>query len=119
MFNDIAYLCSETITQDEYLNEVVAFQEREVFVQAKSIRASEFYQAATTDFRPEITLVLADYYDYEGERIVRYDGKLFDIVRTYENRNRLELTLQQRIGGAEDEEPAPAADDPAESEPKE
>lgn len=104
MFNDIAYLCKETITQDEYLNEKQSFQEREVFVQARSVGALEFYRAATTDFHPDITLVLADVYDYDGEKIVRYDGKLYDVIRTYERRNRLELTLQERMGRQEDEE---------------
>ena len=101
MFNDIAYLCKETITQDEYLNEIPSLQEREVFVRAKSIGSREFYQAATTDYHPTVTLVLADYYDYDGESVVRYDEKLFDVIRTYRQGNRLELTLQERIGRRE------------------
>ena len=101
MFNDIAYLCKETITQDEYLNEVTDLSEREVFVRAKSIGSREFYQAATTDYHPTVTLVLADYYDNDGESVVRYDEKLFDVIRTYRQGNRLELTLQERIGRRE------------------
>ena len=101
MFNDIAYLCKETITQDEYLNEVTDLSEREVFVRAKSIGSREFYQAATTGYHPTVTLVLADYYDYAGESVVRYDEKLFDVIRTYRQGNRLELTLQERIGRRE------------------
>lgn len=101
MFNDIAYLCKETITQDEYLNEIPELQGREVFVRAKSIGSREFYQAATTDYHPTVTLVLADYYDYDGESVVRYDEKLFDVIRTYRQGNRLELTLQERIGRRE------------------
>ena len=97
MFNEIAYLCKEIITQDKYLNENVDLQEREVFVKAKSVGSREFYQAATADFHPTVTLELADYYDYEGESVVRYDGKLFDVVRTYRPGNRLELILQERI----------------------
>lgn len=103
MFNDIAYLCKETITQDEFRNEILSLEEREVFVQAKSIGAREFYQAATTDYHPTITLVMADYYDYEGEGVVRYNGDLFDVIRTYRKGNRLELTLQERIGRSEEE----------------
>ena len=102
MFNDVAYLCKETITQDEYLNEKHKLTHREVFVQPKSIGASEFYQAATTSYHPDITLVLADYYDYEDEPIVHYDGKMFDVIRTYQKQNRLELVLQERMGRPED-----------------
>lgn len=104
MFDEIAYLCSSVITQDEYLNEKEVFREREVFVEPRSVGTSEFYRAATTDFHPDIKLVLADYYDYEGEKVVRYDGKLYDVIRTYERYNRLELTLQERMGRTQDRE---------------
>lgn len=97
MFNDIAYLCTETITQDEYLNEISSLEERMVFVQPRSIGSAEFYRAATTDFKPAVTLVLADYYDYNGEPIVRYRDELFDIIRTYQRNDRLELVLQKRM----------------------
>lgn len=97
MFNDIACLCAETVTQDKYLNEKKTITPREVFVKPKSISSSEFYRAATTDFHPDITLVLADDYDYDGEKIVYYDGRFFDVIRTHENRNRMELVLQERI----------------------
>ena len=97
MFNDIAYLCTETITQDEYLNEISSFEERMVFVQPRSIGSAEFYRAATTDFKPAITLVLADYYDYNGEPVVRYRDELFDIIRTHQRNDRLELVLQKRM----------------------
>lgn len=101
MFNEIAYLCKEIITQDKYLNETTSLQEREVFVRAKSIGSREFYRAATTDYHPALTLVLADYYDYDGESVVRYDGKLYDVIRTFRSGNRLELILQERIGRRE------------------
>jgi len=103
MFNDIAYLCKEQIRLDEYMNETVELVEREVFVQPKSIGLREFYQAATTDFHPEIALKMADYYDYQDEKVVRYEGKYFDVIRTYRKGTGLELTLQERIArkGAE------------------
>ena len=99
MFNDIAYLCREEILQDKYLNETAELTEREVFVKAKSIGSREFYQAATTDFHPTLTLVLADYYDYENEKIVKYEGRYYDVIRTYRKETSLELTLQERIAG--------------------
>ena len=99
MFNEIAYLCAETVTQDEYLNEKKELTPRMVFAQPRSIGTTEFYAAATTDFHPDITLVLADYYDYDGEKVVYYNGKFFDVIRTYQKSNRLEIVLQERIGG--------------------
>lgn len=97
MFNDIAYLCAETTETDSYLNEIPVFTEREVFVEPRSIGTREFYQAAVTDFEPDIKLVLADYYDYQNERVIKYDGIYYDIIRTYRDGTRLELTLQERM----------------------
>ena len=68
-----------------------------VFVQPRSIGSAEFYRAATTQYNPVITLVLADYYDYNDEPIVRYNDELFDVIRTYRKENRLELVLQKRL----------------------
>ncbi|MBQ8933925.1 MAG: hypothetical protein IJ061_06545 [Lachnospiraceae bacterium] len=102
MFNDIAYLCKETILQDEYLNEKHQLTPTEVFVQPRSIGTREFYHAATTDYHPEVKLILADYYDYDGQQIVMYDRHMFDVIRTYRQGNRLELTLQERMGKPED-----------------
>lgn len=101
MFNDIAYLCREVITQDEYLNEISSFEKTMVYVQPRSIGSAEFYRAATTSFKPAITLVLADYYDYNDEPIVEYEGKLYDVIRTYRKNNRLELVLQKRMAREE------------------
>ena len=47
---------------------------REVFCEVRSIGMREFYQANATDFHPEIKFVLADYLEYQGETLVRYDG---------------------------------------------
>lgn len=67
-------------------------------VQPRSVGQREYYAAATTDFKPELTLVLADYYDYNDEQIVEYSGRLYSVIRTYINRDRLEIVLERRAG---------------------
>ena len=76
---------------------------REVFCGFRSIGHREFYAASTTDFHPELKLVLADYLDYEGETLVDYKGQRYCILRTYRNGLELELTLER--APAEDGEP--------------
>ena len=98
MYNEIANLCAVKIEQDEYGNENRVLEKRPVFVQTRSVGQREYYAAATTDFKPELTLVLADYYDYNDEQIVEYSGRLYSIIRTYINRNRLEIVLERRAG---------------------
>lgn len=68
---------------------------REVLCGFRSIGMSEFYSANSTDYRPELKLVLADYLDYNEETMAEYNGQLFRIVRTYRNGLDLELTLER------------------------
>lgn len=56
---------------------------RKVFATKKSIRQSEFYQAAVTNFKPEITFIIW-LHEYHGETVLNYSGKNYNIIRTYE-----------------------------------
>lgn len=68
---------------------------REVFCGVLSIGMKEFYAASTTDFHPELKLVLADYLDYNGETLADYNGQRYRILRTYRTGQELELTLER------------------------
>ena len=68
---------------------------REVFCGVRSIGMKEFYSAHSTDFRPELKLVLADYLDYNDETLADYNGQRYRILRTYRVGQELELTLER------------------------
>lgn len=68
---------------------------REVFASLRSIGTQEFYQAATTDYQPELKFVIADYLDYEGETLVVHDDQAYRVVRTYRAGQALELTVER------------------------
>ena len=68
---------------------------REVFCEVRSIGQKEFYDSYATDFYPELKLVLADHLDYEGERLVQYEGQRYQVVRTYRAGQSLELTVER------------------------
>ena len=68
-------------------------ERREVFAKQNSIGTTEFYQAAATDYRPELKLTLADYLDYNGETFAKYEETLYRIMRTYRAGQAIELTL--------------------------
>ena len=68
---------------------------REVLCGFRSIGQREFYAASSTDYRPELKLVLADYLDYDGETLADYNGKRYRILRTYRTGQELELTLER------------------------
>lgn len=96
--NEIAYLCREIIEFDQYRNEVKVFESRMIFVREKSVGAKEFYVAGTVDLKPDIILEMTDYSEYDGEKILQYNGKMYDIIRQYRKGRRLELTLTERCG---------------------
>lgn len=85
--NDVAVLIKR-----EYGKEDV---KREVFCGFRSIGMKEFYEANSTDYRPELKLVLADYLDYNGETLADYNGQRYRILRTYRKGQELELTLER------------------------
>lgn len=80
------------------MNEILALiqpdgRHREVFCGLRSVTRSEFYQANATGYKPELVFILADYYDYNGETLVDYDGQRYRIIRTYRTGQALELVV--------------------------
>ena len=75
MYESTAVLRSETLTFDQYLNEVPVYTDRTVFVRPKSVRMTEFYEAAKSGIHPEVVLVLSNPADYQGEKVAVYNGK--------------------------------------------
>lgn len=97
MYNEIAELGKEKLTKDEYLNEIQSFEWTEVFCKRASIGQQEFYSSAVVSLKPEFKLILADYYDYDNQKVIRYDGKLYDVIRTFIAKNTIELTVKERF----------------------
>lgn len=87
----------------QYQGEELLETRREVLCSFRSIGMKEFYQANASDFHPELKLVLADYLDYENEKLVDYEGQRYRVVRTYRAGQELEIVLAK--APAEDGEP--------------
>lgn len=68
---------------------------RTVFCSVRSVGMKEFYQASATDFHPEITFVLADYLEYENEKLADHNGTRYRIMRTYRKGQELELVAER------------------------
>ena len=99
MYNEVIKLITEHDSPvDKYGNDDPTYTAREVFADVRSIGMREFYNAAQTDYKPECTAVLADYRDYNGEKLVKWNGDIYHLIRTYRNGRQLELTLERRIG---------------------
>lgn len=63
-----------------------------VYANKKSVRQSEYYQAKQLDLKPEIMFEVY-FMEYDGEEYVRYNDKVYTIIRTYEKDTYIELVV--------------------------
>lgn len=100
MYNEIlefvAITPDETM-KDEYGNPILNESKRVVFCKELSVGMTEFYQAQTLFYKPEIKFEIADYMDYQKEEYVDYQGYRYKILRTYRNANKLEITCYDGV----------------------
>ncbi len=84
---------------DDYGNAVYTEEKTAVFAEKKSVRQSEFFQAAAAGFKPEIVLEVYDF-EYHNEELCELDGERFKIYRAYPvgKTGRTELYLTAIVG---------------------
>ena len=69
---------------------------RKVYCTVKSIGMTEAYQAMGQGLNPELKVIMAHDFEYEGEGLCELDGKRYQILRTYVTEaDGIELTLQR------------------------
>ena len=69
---------------------------RTVFCTIRSIGQQEAYLAMGQGLNPELKVILAHDFEYEGERLCELGGVPYDILRTYVTEtDGIELTLQR------------------------
>lgn len=68
---------------------------RMVYCTVRSIGMTEAYKAKEANINPSYVFDLADYSDYEGEKIVIYNSKRYAVVRTYVAGQRIEITVEE------------------------
>ena len=94
MYDSVAYLWKDdSKTYDTYLNEHIIRTRRKVYVQPRSVYNSEFYNASILGLHPSITLTLTNRADYDGEKVVEFEGKMYDVIRTDWKAQRDAITL--------------------------
>ncbi len=78
---------------NEILTLISGDSEREVFCRMASIGQREYYEAQAVDVYPECKFILADYLDYDNERLCEYDGQRYRVLRTYRTGLELEIVV--------------------------
>lgn len=84
------------ITEDEVGNQIETDPiETPIYCGLKSVGRSEFYNAAVTNLRPELVFVIHGY-EYNNEKLVRFEDKDYRVIRTYANGfEEMELTCEK------------------------
>lgn len=95
--NIILTLITPVMQADEYgIMQPMEPERRDVMARLDSITASEFFEAGRNGLKPEYRFIMF-LYDYDGQKIVEYEGRQYSVYRTYMGRNdTVELYVEQR-----------------------
>ncbi len=100
MYDSVATLKAYgTPTYDTYGNEVQSVTETEVYVQPRGVYQAEFYNAAQAGLHPSITFVLTNKADYNGEKVIEWEGKEYTVIRSdwTAQRDSISLICEERV----------------------
>jgi len=82
---------------DEIGQEINVPVERKILCGIKSIIRNEFYAAAQTGLKPEITFIVHNF-EYNGEKEVEFEGQKYRVIRTYlANSEEIELVCEKVV----------------------
>ena len=96
--SNIIKLISETRTQDSIGQWVSQEIERTVFCDVRSITREEWFNAGRDGLQPSFMFVIFEP-DYQGEKIVEFNGHRYGVYRTFRARNeRMELYVEEKGG---------------------
>ncbi len=96
LWRDIAKLISVSETVDDMGDIVQVKTETEVFVNKKSIRQSEYYQALSVGLKPEIMFEVRTI-DYSNEETIEFDGKDYNITRVFTKNEEVSELICQAV----------------------
>lgn len=100
MYDGVAILKSfGEPTFDKYGNKTTPAIETEVFVQPRGVYQSEYYNAAQLGLKPSLTLFITNRDDYDGQKVLTYEGKDYSVIRTDWNAQRdgISLICEERV----------------------
>ena len=93
--SDVLTLISES-PEARGVNERATATERNVFCTVRSVTMRENYEALAHGMMPELVFVLAQDFEYQGEKRCKRGGVYYDIIRTYVTEaDGIELTVQR------------------------
>lgn len=94
----VAYLIAETYEKDQYGILQPTETKRKIYCNVSSVTMSEWFEGGRNGLNPELRLTMFSG-DYNGEKLIEYNGIEYTIYRTYVTRNdSIELYVERRGG---------------------
>ena len=94
MFRDVLMLISESPAEHGVFD-THKETPRQVFCSVRTVGMREAYQALSNGLHPSFVFIMSDYGDYQGEKIVEYQGARYRVIRTYRNNQAIEITVEE------------------------
>lgn len=97
--DDVCFLMTIDIQKDELMQEVEILLPELVFCSVVSIGQKEFTASMQAGMKSELLLIV-NYDEYEGQRVIEYNRALYSIYRTFvRDDGNIELYCEVRVGG--------------------
>lgn len=96
--SDVIKLIKENYEADKIGQRISKESERTVFCNVKSITRQEFFEAGRNGLKPALTFEIFAY-DYDGEKIIEYQGRRYGVYRTYRGKHdKMDLYTEEKAG---------------------
>lgn len=96
--SNVIYLHSVSRTQDDLKVWHDQVTLRKVYCDVSSVSQTEWFEGGRNGLNPDLRFRMFKY-DYQGEKNLTYNGKEYEIYRTYIDRNEtIDLYTEQRKG---------------------
>lgn len=90
-------LINVEIENDDWGNSIKKEFKEFILAKVKSVSQSEFYQAASQGFKPELVFEIYKV-QYNQQPFIEYEGGRYSVVRTYSNTlDKLEIVCQRKL----------------------
>lgn len=97
----VIYLISVTQTKNEYGVWEKTTSERKVYAEVTSVSQSEWFEGGRAGLNPQFRFRMFCY-DYNGETMLKYNGKVYAVYRTYLDRKEvIDLYTEEKKGADE------------------
>ena len=96
--SDVAFLVSETYSQNQYGVYEKQTTKRKVFVKVSSVSSNEWFEGGRNGLNPQYRFTMFQF-DYLGEKIIEYNGVNYTIYRTFNKSvDEVELYVELKKG---------------------